>query len=291
MHSRPALLLASLSLAFLGCVADVEEEPIDLARCDMTTYRVVAAEVPLSAVSAADMAIDIDGDGDNDNALGGALAAMLSVYESAQGLPALVNERLQTEDAAWFITLGRCRDDQVLVWSQRGADDDGDGVFTLGERTSAPSRGSFDASGVSARDGNLGAFPAGLFADPLGTADEVWTQGVGLTAELEFDGQALVGRIGLGFTEDYFDTVARPLAAFFTARAAAGTSEFAVEIDEDGDGEVSLSEMRASPLIQALLLNPDLDLLLGGSYRPSTDERADTTSFSLYVRAEPVELE
>lgn len=106
----------------------------------------------------------------------------------------------------------------------------------------------------------------------------------------ERDGDALVGTFGVGLAGNYFEVIGRPLAAFFTSRLQAGTSEFAAETDRDGDGIVSLTEFADSALIRATLLNPDLDLLGNGDYDLGPDGVPESLSFSFSIRAEPTRV-
>ncbi len=281
--------LALLPVLAIGCVDEPIEPETAPLNCTLTTYRIVSADVPLSAAMASAAALDLNADTMENNAGGGALAAFLQYFDSADGLPALVNERLASE-VPWFIALDQCPDGRYLFWTLRGEDFNGDGVYELSGREAPPAQGTLVGSAIHVAGGGFGEIPVGIFADPLGEAREVWSSGAGLAAAFSLEDGALVGKLGLGLADNYFEIVGRPLAAFFTSRLQAGTSEFATELDTNRDGIVSLAEFEQSSFVQATLLKPDLDLLRNGSYAPGRDGIDDSLSFAFSFRAEPVNV-
>ncbi len=287
----PTHLLALLPiLATAGCVDEPIEPEVAPLNCTLTTYRIVSADVPLTTAMANAVALDLDADTIKDNAGGGVLAAFLQYFDSADGLPALVNERLASE-VPWFIALDQCPDGRYLFWTLRGEDFNGDGVYELSGREAPPAQGTLvGSSSIRVADGGFGEIPVGIFADPLGEAREIWSSGAGLAAAFSLEDGAVVGKLGLGLADNYFEIVGRPMAAFFTSRLQAGTSEFATELDTNRDGIVSLAEFEQSSFVQATLLKPDLDLLRNGSYNPGRDGIADSLSFAFSFRAEPVDV-
>tara|TARA_R110002096_G_scaffold239101_1_gene430749 strand:- start:119529 stop:120413 length:885 start_codon:yes stop_codon:yes gene_type:complete len=291
MNPLKFLLATVPMLASLGCIeGPAEPAQIDTLNCTLDTYRVVSADVPWNAAIARDAAIDLNGDDVPDNSGAGALVLLLQSFESAAGLPDLVNERLQTDEAAWFIAVNQCPDGRYLVWALRGEDQDGDGIFELSNRDAPPAQGIADFATIRVADGGFGEIPIGIFADPLGEARDIWSSGAGLAAEFQLDDGALVGKVGLGLANDYATIIGRPLAAFFTSRLQAGTSEFAEEVDTNNDGIVSWAELSVNSLVSATILNPDLDLLRNDAYEPGRDGIEESLSFSFRFRAEPVEV-
>lgn len=285
--NRVLALLPVLSLA--GCINEpADDSEIDTLNCTLSTYRIVSADVPLNAVMANAAALDLDADALEDNSGGSALAAFLQQFDSADGLPLLVNERLASEEAPWFIALNQCPDGRYLFWTLRGEDFNGDGVYELSSREAPPAQGTLVGSSIQVTGGGFGEIPVGIFADPLGEAREIWSSGAGLAAEFSLEDGDVVGKVGLGLADNYFEIIGRPMAAFFTSRLEAGTSDFAAELDTNGDGIVSLAEFEISSIVQATLLNPDLDLLSRDSYNPGRDGVDDSLSFSFAFRAEPV---
>ena len=283
-------LLAVLPmLATINCVDEPADPVYPEVTCALTTYRIVSADVPLSAVMAATAALDLDADTMKDNAGGGILAAFLQQFESANKLPALVNERLASE-APWFIALDQCPDGRYLFWTLRGEDFNGDGVYELSGREAPPAQGTLVGSSIQVAGGGFGEIPIGIFADPLGEAREIWSSGAGLAAAFSLEDGVVVGKLGLGLADNYFEIIGRPLVAFFTSRLQAGTSKFAADLDTNGDGIVSLAEFEQSSFVQATLLAPDLDLLRNGSYNPGRDGIDDSLSFAFSFRAEPVNV-
>jgi hypothetical protein len=284
--NRVLALLPVLSLA--GCIDEpVDEAEVDALNCTLSTYRIVSADVPLNAVMATAAALDLDADALEDNSGGSALAAFLQQFDSADGLPTLVNERLASEEAPWFIALNQCPDGRYLFWTLRGEDFNGDGVYELSSREAPPAQGTLVGSSIHVTGGGFGEIPVGIFADPLGEAREIWSSGAGLAAEFSLEDGDVIGKLGLGLADNYFEIIGRPMAAFFTSRLQAGTSEFAADLDTNDDGIVSLAEFEISSIVQATLLNPDLDLLRRGSYNPGRDGVEDSLSFSFAFRAEP----
>ncbi|MCP4445195.1 MAG: hypothetical protein GY811_07625 [Myxococcales bacterium] len=79
-------------------------------------------------------------------------------------------------------------------------------------------------------------------------------------------------------------------SAYFTERLEPGTSEYAEDLDANRDGTISLSELRDDTLIRNTLLNPDLDLLSDDRFRPNVDGLKESISFSVSIRAEPVDV-
>jgi hypothetical protein len=238
---------------------------------------------------ARDSALDLDADEAPDNAGGSLLSSLLlQQFESAAGLPALVNERLDSDEVPWFIALDQCADGRYLFWMLRGEDLDGDGVYELSSRDAPPAQGSMVGSSIQVASGGFGEIPIGIFADPLGEAREIWSSGAGVAAAFTREDGNLIGKLGIGLADDYAEIVGRPIAAFLSSRLQAGTSEFAEDLDTSGDGVVSLAELEASSLIRATLLNPDLDLLRRDLYDPGRDGMDDSLSFGFFFRAEPV---
>ncbi len=287
MISAHGYLTTLLLVTSVACGGETAEPiPFDPVDCQLETYRIVSADVPLSASASAAVAVDLDGDGLGDNAGGGTLAFFLQQFDSAASLPELVNTRLQDDETAWFIALNQCADQRYLFWVLRGQGPDADGVFALSPRDAPPAQGSLVGSTIAVSGGGFGEIPIGIFADPLGEASDIWSSGAGVAGSFERNADTLVGNFGLGLSGDYFEIIGRPLAAFFTSRLQAGTSEFAAKLDTDQSGIISLSELREDEIVEATLLRPDLDLLRNGIYDPARDGVDDSLSFSFSIRAE-----
>lgn len=268
-----------------ACTASQELPVIDLASCDEQTYRITSVQVPFNATSAIEASIDIDQDELTDNAAGGLIGSLVSTAGET-GLEDRVNAGLASNEAPWFLILHRCPEDEALLRLLRGRDSDGDGRFEIEDRELPPARGEI-VDGRVQTFGGSGDLPAGIFSDPLGVADQVWTTWTGSASDLQIEGDVLEGRMGMALSPGYFETVASPLAAYFTYHIEQGDSVFGLEMDRNADGIVSITELAETSIFAATLLNPDLDMLgRDGRYRLQGDGVPESLSFSLQIHAE-----
>jgi hypothetical protein len=252
----------------------------------LNTYRITEVMLPTSQRDASYAALNLDGDNSIDNrenAGGSALAALLNNFGSAEGLPALVNERLNSDEAPWFLILNRCEDNVALMWALRGSNPNSEGVYTVEARDALPAVGRYNEDlYVTVSGGGMGQMPVGIFADPLGVATSIWSPGTALAAELFINendtyGQVLSGRLGLALQGNYMDVIAVPMTAYFNERLQAGTSRAAVEMDSNEDGVISIAEFKQ---FGELFLRPDIILYEGS-------EVIEGLSFAIPIWAVP----
>jgi hypothetical protein len=223
-----------------------------------------------------------------------AISFLMSQFSSAGQLSESIQSALDDERVVWILDVKSCSegsDPYAAVALHRGQAEgdgyrliDGDSVAAVGYRNSV---------GVVAFDG-VAPVPVTTFADVLGTHPTEWLRGNGLAVELaEDDSGAASGRIGVAMQDGYLDMIAVPLAAYFQSRLDAGTSEYAVDLDADGDGEITAAEVMADGFAGAMLA-PDLDMMAHYAgelvFWPNHDEHPDSLSLGIGFHAVSVSV-
>jgi hypothetical protein len=251
-----ACLVAWTTVGQSGCMPDEPVRDPDIDACPARRYQVASVDIPVSGLETIEASFDLDGDGVRDNWLGFA-NALLHAWSPTFDLARHVDARLGPLD--WQLVVHQC-DRGGPASAALGAG--GDGAVETARGARAP--------GGAPLVGGTFAIPLGVLSDALGTADAGWAAAPLAQLRLdELDDRAASATVGLAVAADDVTAIVVPnLAAYFTARLAAGDSEFAAEADADADGEVTPAELMASDTAQILLapdLDPALDLPDGGA--------------------------
>ncbi len=294
----PCLLAGGCTLGDGYELPGLQESPCQL---ETRTYRIDAIELPESPLQAMNLAfnLDLDDSGRPDNAGGQAISSLTSNFGSAESwLPVSIQEALDDGRVDWLITVETCAPGSegydaayVRMGLARGQRQ-GDGYAILDDDT-VPAVGQRQAASWVAEQG-IGIAPLSTLADVLGDHPTRWNRGFGMAIELDEGAEEASGRLGLALEEGYLEIVAEPMAAYFSDRLAAGTSELAADMDSDEDGVVTPEEFSANSTIRSLLA-PDLDMVIeeagGVEYCPLCDGEKDSLSFGLGFHAVPVEVQ
>jgi hypothetical protein len=253
-----ALYLILWTVAGLsGCGADASVRDPDIDDCPARRYRVTSVEIPLSAWDAIDSSFDLDGDGVRDNWLGFA-NALVHAWSPTFAVAERVDARLASA-LDWELVVHQC---------ERGGPASA-GVGPPDDESIETAR-TVRMPGGEPLTGGTFAIPLGALSDALGTADAGWVAAPLAQLRLDaVDDRRAAATLGVAVTADDLIAIVAPnLAAYFTARLAAGDSDFAADADLDGDRVVTPDELIASDTAQVLLapdLEPDLDLPRGGA--------------------------
>lgn len=248
--SNTAFLLASslLALSAGACVSDTTVvDPDELVTATVTRYQITDIELPTSPGHARSMGLDVSGDQAPDNQLGMVYGSFLQISPDFQIEP-VVEPRLAS-DLTWSLLVYREPDGTVI----------GARLARSDETTIAPAL--LDRADPSAPlEGGAAAFPLGAMSDRFGDGDAGWITARDLRIAIDEDtDQAITARIGFAIPEAELRAVLAPnLARYFTWELGLGISQFAVEVDADANGEITVDELYAHQYVQALL-TPDLD--------------------------------
>lgn len=252
-------------------------------------YLVDRVDVPVKSGDANRLGLDLDDDHTRDNALGLAATTLASAHPDDFDPSTAATAALTTGRVAWILSTTTCGG-EVRVVVERATDVDGDGRYELDTGTEIPAGGTASAGHLVARDGR-GRAPLATLTDPLGTfVAPGWTDADALGVDLMVTGDQLDGVVGFGLPmPEALPVLAGPLAAYFTAQLAAGTSDWAARIDVDHDGVITpaefldgtFSDNNPDSLVK-LLLSPDLTLY-GDAGRYGTSEARPPAALSAGV--------
>jgi hypothetical protein len=253
-HHLASFGLATVSgLGLLACGSDTDPSPApDLDSGAVHHYRITAIEVPDSPWLVESAAFDLDGDGTLDNQLASAYSSMQQQdsYYEVEGPSAL---RL-TDDVGWVLSL---YDGRGIAGARLGRGVVVDGHALPLDEVEPATGPALDPAFVLA--GGAAMLPLGTLTDALGDRDPAWESAVVTQIAVEaFDRDTARVRVGLALpVAEVRPVIVSNLAAFFTAALAAGNSEYAEVIDDNGDGIVSEVELERDAVFQSLL---DADL-------------------------------
>lgn len=302
--------------------ADAPVLPPDAAQIDPdgahTRYVVSRLAVPTSLGESSTFALDIAGTSATDNALGNLLATLetLGIDSGAAvdlGIASGAVIHLIDVQATDLVNAGGAGLRMFDGADPTPAPCDGPvsvascGDHLLGDGTFSIAPGSPTDSQV------VGAIANGVFRGGPGKLHVALTLGSapiplaleGARAELPV-APGVEGRIGGGVrATDAEETVLPGLCAAINERVAAGcdgvpgaccpagsTLDGILDLlDGDGDCSVTPVELGEMPVIQATLLNPDLDLFDGDVFSPDTDGIKDALSIGLGVTLAPAGFE
>ena len=298
----PTLFALLLAMVSGGCLlADTDQPPqlpgLDPSPCvlDQRAYLIDSIEIPQSPARVNEIGFDLDHDvyGRPDNAGASAISFLMDQFSSAAQLSESVQSALDEQRVVWIVDVQACvesADPYTAISLRRGEASgdgyrfvDGDSVAAIGYRTN---------SGMVAFDG-VAPVPVTTFADVLGTHPTGWMRGNGFAIELADDDGGATGRIGVAVEDGYLDMIAGPLAAYFESRLDAGTSDYAVDLDADADGEITAAELLDDDLAGAML-GPDLDMMAYFSgelvFWPNHDEEQESLSLGIGFHAVPASV-
>lgn len=294
--------IAGILTLVSGCLANPDAPPQPLGAepppCATATehYLIDGIELPQSATTSLQLGLDLDGDEQMrpDNAGGSILSTFLQQYATAfDDLDAAMASKLADGRLRWVLAVETCADSDD-AWSRvgvhRALDGDSDGVLELVAHPGPPAGGWLQGSMLRVEIG-FGPVPLSAFVDLLDADDPVeWVRGDGLMIEATIgDDGRLEGKLGIGMAEEEVRaTVAPRLAAFFTYKLERGESGFAVTLDDDADGTVTVEEL--ADVMDSLVV-PDVDLFDGDVYWPNRDGVEDRVSLGIGFAARPVSVE
>lgn len=301
--------LAGILTLGSGCLAGPSDEPpvllgADPAPCEVAVqhYQIDAITVPLSATRANELGLDLDGDEQQqpDNAGGSLLSAFLGQYATAaDDLAGAIEAKLDDGRLRWVLAVETCAegdDAWARVGLHRALDGDADGALEVANHPGPPAGGWLHGSMLRVETG-FGPLPLSAFIDVLDGDDQVeWIAGDGVMIEATLgDDGALEGKLGVGLPElEARGIIFQRLAAFFTYKLERGESEFAVELDQDADGLVTVEELENKKFLSSWLA-PDVDLFDETSappvFWPGHDGVRDRLSLGIGFRATPVATE
>lgn len=249
---RPGFCLIAGIAVTAGCAAD--EAPVDPATCGATElYRIDRVQLPANNAETRTLARDLNRDGTPDNQLG----MVTSTLQTQFGIDfsATAAARLG-QDVTWNLGLRRCPGGEVLV--ALTGDGSADELQTIGE----------EIDGVIIATGADTAVPLSTFFDPLGTYPEAgWLRGLRSHLELRVsaDGSRADAIVAMGLESDaVLDAAARPMTPFLDGYDQPSPS--LEHFDPDGDGVITLEEVKAASFTRAVLAG---DLRIDGTLATS----------------------
>jgi hypothetical protein len=249
-----------LPLALTACFT--EEPPLEPADCGTSarTYKVDRIEMPRSNTESREMGIDLNGDAIVDNQLGMVTSTLRGFFsEAAFDLETRAAEHFAS-DTDWRVSVWECPADQRLVALTAGAD----------EPTVADLRGGLQGPLFTAT-GRSGFVPLGALFDADGSGGPTFVDAETAAIRLEDPGEEeLDAVLASGIEGALASTViVSAMTPFVDANLTYGRDE----IDADGDGTITETELGRASLVQSLLA-PDL-----------TVGDVDALSFGIRIRA------
>ena len=303
---RYGRFLTPLSALGLLVACEAAEQPpvIQFPECtvEFSTFRISEIELPTTATRSAQLAIDLDEDELIDNAGGGLISSFVQFWEDG---PELLTSHVQAlvddDELVWVLRVGLCSDgspnsgDFVRMQLIRGEVLPGSGAIRLAEHRRPATGVRREDGGFSVR-GGAGETPASAFADMIGLQPSIrWVDGDGLAVEaiLTADGN-LTGGLVIGLHPEIREVVGVVMADFYTEMLPTGRSEYAVELDANGDDIVTPQEFLEDGLSESLL-QLDVDLMAmhdeQETYWPNHDQVKDRLSMGIGFVARPVAIE
>jgi hypothetical protein len=249
--------------------------------------------------------LDLDGDphGEHDYGAAWTLWHLLKEWPSDAGtLAAGLRSSIEDGRLQWVVEVETCARragsdaDYLRIGTYPGADTNTDEPVELLRQGLLPAVGRWedvdDGARLVARHG-IGTTPASAFLDLLQTRNDIaWIDGDALAVDayLTADGE-ITGVLGLGLRPEVRDLAAEMLADFYSAKLTQGTSDYAVDLDENSDGVVTPEEFMRDELA-AMLLTLDIDLFaVDGEeivYWPRHDRTKDRFAFGICFHATPI---
>lgn len=235
------LLALALAPALVACASD--EAPFDLEACDAPeAFRVTRVDLPINSIEARAGGLDLNGDDVVDNQLGLVIGTVTGLWQPP------LEEHAQAHLAAdvdWRVAVRRCPGDrQAIALHSAGTEP----VYVVTEPGTPEARGEGGAD-----------LPLGTLFDGLGTGtDPGWISADFARIELGTrTSSELALRVGVGLdAAATTDIVAEAYAPYLDATLE---DEYRDEVDGNGDGVITATELGDSSIVQSLLY-PDLEL-------------------------------
>jgi len=303
-----ALVLGALA-TLVACGGEDSLDPNEPVEIDPNgsryTYVIDSANLPGTATEASQFALDLDGDDSArpDNALGYALSAVFGFTDTdgdAAAKAGLVNGRIVQLLEIQTTSFDDAGGVGATMWLARDLDDDPSDNFSGDERF-----GIDDSVATQPLSGHImnGRMSVSLGAVPIRVALPHVDDGAVLTLEAArieayVSAEGITGRLGGVIPEQEIDTVLIPLVHTSVSASVAldcvegrceadSDGQLMLEVfDVDGDGLISIEEVRDNSIVQALL-RPDLDMFDDGELCVRCDGEKDSLSVGLWFSAVP----
>jgi hypothetical protein len=245
------------------------------------TLRIDQVRVPNDAISAEETTVDLDGDRTPDNQGGNIYAAIVTIDQTLlESDPPRIDAHIRG-DVDWRIDIERCDVEARVTLSNAGE------VTSIRE---AEAGGFIQGDHLSVELGT-GEFPLGMFFDPIDSQEVAWQGAYPVAMELDLDSTGASGRVAVGLTPGYDNTMIDAFWPYLEASTATGDPTWLDIFDDDQDGVLTRTEFTQSSLVETLL-RPDLDVganVLEPPARPRLDGTRESLSFGVGIHAVDVE--